>query len=279
MKVPCDIIEDLLPLYHDDVCSEDSRNMVNEHLQTCEKCRMLLSMMDENIEEAAFLDSDRPMKAMKKAWDRGKKKSFRKGLRIGIATITAIVLVVLAIFFVPIPRHYTRTYTNVYYPDGTSADVTIRMECWSLYYLSTFRRLRGTVTVTDNQTGSNPLGERIFEMEYWDEITPDQLRYRKNKGYPLFESGFERRAWLHLYSYHPEYPAPDEYDYDGALLHENYWNQILIANSAAFEGEEPGSAQIYLATTDEDVTYEELYQLFYQDVFMDREWIWEHWGL
>lgn len=37
MKVPCNIIEDLLPLYHDNVCSEESRAMVKEHLQTCRK--------------------------------------------------------------------------------------------------------------------------------------------------------------------------------------------------------------------------------------------------
>ena len=47
MKVPCNIIEDLLPLYHDNVCSEESRAMVKEHLQTCAKCRTLLAMMDE----------------------------------------------------------------------------------------------------------------------------------------------------------------------------------------------------------------------------------------
>ena len=35
-KVSCDIIQDILPLYCDDVCSLDSKKMVEEHLQECE---------------------------------------------------------------------------------------------------------------------------------------------------------------------------------------------------------------------------------------------------
>ena len=34
-----DIVMDLLPLYHDGVCSAASRGAVEEHLKTCETCR------------------------------------------------------------------------------------------------------------------------------------------------------------------------------------------------------------------------------------------------
>ena len=39
MKYPCGIIKDLLPLYIDDVCNEDSRQVVENHLAECEACR------------------------------------------------------------------------------------------------------------------------------------------------------------------------------------------------------------------------------------------------
>ena len=39
MTYPCGIIRDLLPLYIDDVCNEDSRDAVEKHLAECEKCR------------------------------------------------------------------------------------------------------------------------------------------------------------------------------------------------------------------------------------------------
>lgn len=39
MNIPCSIIKDLLPLYHDNVCSEDTKRVVEEHLKTCPDCR------------------------------------------------------------------------------------------------------------------------------------------------------------------------------------------------------------------------------------------------
>ena len=38
----CGIIQDLLPLYHDGVCSPESRTEVEEHLKTCPDCRAAL---------------------------------------------------------------------------------------------------------------------------------------------------------------------------------------------------------------------------------------------
>ena len=42
MKITCNIIEDLLPLYIDDMVSEDSRQLVEEHLKECAACRKML---------------------------------------------------------------------------------------------------------------------------------------------------------------------------------------------------------------------------------------------
>lgn len=39
MKISCEVINDLLPLYHDEVCSEESKRIVEEHLKECENCR------------------------------------------------------------------------------------------------------------------------------------------------------------------------------------------------------------------------------------------------
>ena len=39
MKIDCEVIRDILPLYADDACSEKSRQMVDEHLEECSACR------------------------------------------------------------------------------------------------------------------------------------------------------------------------------------------------------------------------------------------------
>lgn len=41
----CDVIKDLLPLYVDECCSEESEKLVAEHLATCENCRKAHSQM------------------------------------------------------------------------------------------------------------------------------------------------------------------------------------------------------------------------------------------
>ena len=47
-----DIVMDLLPLYHDGVCSAASRGAVEEHLKTCETCRKTLAEMDAPLPTA-----------------------------------------------------------------------------------------------------------------------------------------------------------------------------------------------------------------------------------
>ncbi len=47
MKYSCDMIKDILSLYCDNVCSEDSRAAVEEHLKECEACRGELNMLRE----------------------------------------------------------------------------------------------------------------------------------------------------------------------------------------------------------------------------------------
>ena len=48
MKVPCDVIRDLLPLYADEACSEESGKMVEEHLQECPDCSEMLGRLRKN---------------------------------------------------------------------------------------------------------------------------------------------------------------------------------------------------------------------------------------
>lgn len=45
MKISCNIIRDLLPLYVEDLASEDTRAMVDEHLHDCEECTKICDSM------------------------------------------------------------------------------------------------------------------------------------------------------------------------------------------------------------------------------------------
>ena len=49
----CNIIKDLIPLYIDECCSDDSKNTVQAHLSSCPLCRELYESMREDIETVA----------------------------------------------------------------------------------------------------------------------------------------------------------------------------------------------------------------------------------
>ncbi len=51
MKVTCNIVEDLLPLYVDEICSEDSEKIIKSHIKDCSKCKEKLLIMQERIED------------------------------------------------------------------------------------------------------------------------------------------------------------------------------------------------------------------------------------
>ena len=76
MKYPCNMIQDLLPLYHDGVCSQESREIIESHFAECPACKEYYAMMceadeiipqphEENIEQekvASFQSVSRRLK-------------------------------------------------------------------------------------------------------------------------------------------------------------------------------------------------------------------------
>ena len=49
MKYDCKVVEDLLPLYKDGVCSDASTKVVEEHLAECPKCSELLNSLKDTL--------------------------------------------------------------------------------------------------------------------------------------------------------------------------------------------------------------------------------------
>ena len=47
MELTCEVIQDLLPSYADGLLSEDSRELVEEHLHTCQRCCKMLENMQK----------------------------------------------------------------------------------------------------------------------------------------------------------------------------------------------------------------------------------------
>ena len=54
MKNDCKIIKDLLPLYAEDMVSEETAQYIDEHLKDCEECRTEL----ESLKDGAVVEKE-----------------------------------------------------------------------------------------------------------------------------------------------------------------------------------------------------------------------------
>ena len=92
MKVPCSVIQDLLPLYHDGVCSPESSAMIEEHLKDCEACQEEFHKLQANL---LPLPLPVPGKEEQKAEGLAKVKKVLRKKRVIVAAIVAAVTIVL----------------------------------------------------------------------------------------------------------------------------------------------------------------------------------------
>ena len=90
----CDIVRDLLPLYEEGLCSEESRKAVEEHLKSCEACRKLLpenSAETGSPSEGSAAESG-VLQGISREWKRQKRRSWRRGILLGFALLLALAL-------------------------------------------------------------------------------------------------------------------------------------------------------------------------------------------
>ena len=89
-----EIVQDLLPLYHDNVCSERSRAAVEAHLKTCKDCRATLAAMDAPLPEAekTAADDAAAVEKISEEWKKTKWKARLKGAAIAVAVCAVLVL-------------------------------------------------------------------------------------------------------------------------------------------------------------------------------------------
>ena len=71
MRYPCKLIQDILPLYHDGVCSQESKEIVEQHFSDCEECR-------KYYDDLCGVDAMEPDRALNKENEMKKAETFKK---------------------------------------------------------------------------------------------------------------------------------------------------------------------------------------------------------
>ena len=97
MNYPCGIIKDLLPLYIDDVCNEESKTAVENHLSECEKCRQYYEAMKSTDGFAQNQNDNSEDMKMAESLKKIKSKINNKTRNIIICAVIAIVLNIITL--------------------------------------------------------------------------------------------------------------------------------------------------------------------------------------
>jgi len=138
MSISCEIIRDLLPLYHDGVCSGESRALVTEHLENCDSCRGELELMDAELRAPhPEPDEKKAMEAVSAAWKSTKKRSFLRGTAIAVLCCALLVGGYIGLTqwkIIPVPADVLEVTDLSRLPDGTIAFRLFVNDDKSLHY-------------------------------------------------------------------------------------------------------------------------------------------------
>lgn len=100
MDVSCDIIRDLLPLYAEDLVSEDSKKLVDEHLCQCDPCTKQLAI----LKKAAQMPIEVETQSLKSVEDAIRR---RRVLAVMASVLTLITVLVSAYTYMMTPYYLT----------------------------------------------------------------------------------------------------------------------------------------------------------------------------
>lgn len=96
MRMPCDLIQDLLPLYHDEVCSQTSREAVEEHLQDCSTCQKVLDAMGGELLTPEEKEEEKELRPLAEWWKKQKKKDHLNAI---VYTMFLVVILGVGYYF------------------------------------------------------------------------------------------------------------------------------------------------------------------------------------
>ncbi|NLW39334.1 MAG: zf-HC2 domain-containing protein [Tissierellia bacterium] len=98
MKISCKVIEDILPLYVEEMVSEDTKKLVDEHIDSCESCRRKLNGMS--------LPVNLPLDTDTTAFKRVKAKMRKKKIQTVIFAIMMTISIIVALISTLTAREY-----------------------------------------------------------------------------------------------------------------------------------------------------------------------------
>lgn len=124
MTLPCYLVRDLLPLYHDKLCTPDTAQDIREHLEVCEHCRAALQALD-SPKEPPVPDTEELQRAQ--ALQMLRRKLVHSRILTAVVSALAVLLLLAA------GLYGTRAYFSRQYVNAEPAALHVRQEGGALY--------------------------------------------------------------------------------------------------------------------------------------------------
>lgn len=152
MKNECSIVCDLLPLYAEDMVSEDTAEFVKEHLGNCPTCRVELEKLRKPVQPVAAqhvpdIDAE-PLKRLKKAL------LMEKVQAILCTAAVLLALMLSGLSFLTAPEYFAYSQELVTVTEGANGEATISFSSEITNY-----KLQRIADPADKQT--------VYHLEVW----------------------------------------------------------------------------------------------------------------
>ncbi|MFR1507094.1 MAG: anti-sigma factor family protein [Christensenellales bacterium] len=152
MKNECSIVCDLLPLYAEDMVSEDTAEFVKEHLGNCPTCRAELEKLRKPVQPVAAqhvpdIDAE-PLKRLKKAL------LMEKVQAILCTAAVLLALMLSGLSFLTAPEYFAYSQELVTVTEGANGEATISFSSEITDY-----KLQRIANPADKQT--------VYHLEVW----------------------------------------------------------------------------------------------------------------
>lgn len=172
-KINCNVIGDLLPLYADDVVSEDTKRIVEGHLAECEECAEKYAQMKREIDEDIRLKAaEAERSALVAAKKKLRKKRIITAIISGLIGATLIIITVFILRNIRIPIEYDEKKFSVKIEEEYDEE-------WIYLYYDGLVSGNDQIGIVDSELHEEQIYINMYTTP-WDEIFKTK-EYRSDK--------------------------------------------------------------------------------------------------
>lgn len=249
MKVTCKVIQDLLPLYVDGVCSPDTAALVEEHLKDCEACQEAYHALKEAPAPTPGDGADKDA-AVAKGLKKVKTGLRRKRILIGVFATLGGLLVSFGLgLFVTCYRFYAPVEDTVKGVSVTDGALTVHIQ--RPFSLSPMFQFIPATTSGSYKEG-DPIDEPILV------IVASNTIYDSISAW--FHGGAESKAW------DAEYPLTQE------AWEDMYGDEQAEAIERLQDGDAPYPRTSWVPSYTDDLPWGDIEKVYYYE---SRDFGWE----